>query len=93
MSQRDLVIVLRLALDLRPSDLLATQIRTLAEQNPRSIWSTKVLHNIGRGRIARLLLVVEPRDPDTRARVRGFSNSMRRTSSQIVRSSSTQEAL
>lgn len=74
-SQRELILRIRLLLD-DPRDQ-SDEVRRLAGENPRSLWSTKVLYNIGKKRRAHLMRIVTPEEPAARARAAGFSNSMR----------------
>lgn len=78
-SQRELILRLRLPLDHLVShgdrrcgscDTALVTILQLNRRNPRSLFSTKVIHNIGKKRLARLLRIVEPADEAARARVR-----------------------
>ena len=52
----------------------------LADANPHNFWSMKVLHNIGRRRLMRVLDHTVPTDEAARARARAaLSKSMRGT--------------
>ena len=88
MSQLDLAISLQLMVDRLSHDepcsrarcrAAGADLQILADDNPRSFWSDKVLHRLGRKRVARLLAWVEPRDLDIRASVRDYANSSRAT--------------
>lgn len=78
MSQRELIDELRLLLD-QVCDAPCTHVRCaqhrdaltiLKGENPTSMFSTKVTHNIGKGRCARLMRVVGlPLDPALAARM------------------------
>lgn len=86
--QRRLYIELRLLVDRLCAPTRCSHTRCIAAKgrivvlerdNPRNFWSTKVLHNIGKRRLLRVLTYVEPTDDEARARVRArlVSKSMR----------------
>lgn len=83
--QRTLVLELRLLLDLDCGNLSCRHARCinaridtafLVIRNPRSTWSTKVIHQIGKRRLRKLLRIADPAssvDEATAARVRAVA--------------------
>lgn len=93
MPQRSLILRYKLLLDHTCDNLACGHARCvdhrieigfLVSLNPRSTYSMKVTHNLGKNRIARLLRMVEPRRAAPRACARALAISSRGSRRKIV---------